>query len=210
MDIAGRLDAAAIPGVSNPGRVAMQPGGAGLNMASNAARLGLACTLASPIGEDAHGATLRETLQQRGIGDALVSLPQAATGTYTAIIEPDGQMVIGLADLAIYERIDADWFFAHCRQKLEAAELWCISANLSEATLLEIAKRRSGRVLACATISPAKAVRLRSLLAEIDLLFTNRREAAALTGLANAGPQALVEALCDAGVRNGTISDGEN
>lgn len=208
IDITGRLHVAANPGVSNPGHMEIQPGGAGLNMASTAAMLGLKTLLASPIGDDAHGMRLRAVLREREINDALAIIPEAATGTYTAIVEPDGQMVIGLADLAIYECINAQWFFHHCGAALKATDLWCLSTNLSSETIGEIAAKRNGRMLACVTISPAKSVRLRPVLGQTDLLFTNRREAQALTGLQQAEAPELVAVLRKAGVKSGTLSAG--
>ena len=105
VDLAGRLDAAPIPHVSNPGRVERQPGGAGLNAASAAAALGLACSLAGPVGEDADAEELRRMAQARDIRPALVAMAGWRTGSYTAIMAPDGEMVIGLADLAIHEAL---------------------------------------------------------------------------------------------------------
>ncbi len=144
IDLTARIFAPAVIHASNPGTVTARPGGAGLNSASTAASLGAAAVMASPIGPDAHGEILRQTLAARGIADALVTVEGLRTGTYTAIIEPDGSMLIGLADLAIYESVAAGWFFDNCGPALETSGLWFLNANLPAQTLAG-SRRKGGR-----------------------------------------------------------------
>ncbi|HSO47795.1 MAG TPA: PfkB family carbohydrate kinase [Rhizobiaceae bacterium] len=208
IDLTARIFAPAVLHASNPGTVTARPGGAGLNSASTAASLGASAVMASPVGPDAHGENLRQTLTARGIADALVTVEGLRTGTYTAIIEPDGSMLIGLADLAIYESIDANWFFKNCATALETSGLWFLNANLPAETLAALVGQAEGRKIAAATISPAKAPRLAPILRQTDFLFTNAGEARALTGLKNAAPAELARSLAASGVRSGTISSG--
>ena len=205
-DLAGRLDSAPILHVSNPGRFERFAGGAGLNSASAAVALGLAATLAGPVGEDEAGRELRRIAAARGIGDALCPMAGRNTGSYTSIMAPDGEMVIGLADLAIYEAADADWLAGHCGPALAAADLWFLATNSSEATLADLCARAGDKAVAAATISPAKAVRLIPVLSRLDLIFTNLREARAITSLSEADGPMLAGALSGAGVAAGTIS----
>ena len=78
---------------------------------------------------------------------------------------------------------------------------WVVDANLPDETLAFLAgkARRAGHPIAALAVSPAKAVRLAPLLADLDLLFVNRKEAAAILDLpAGAAPfsaEALAEAL---------------
>ena len=207
-DVTGRLAGPAIAGVSNPGRMERHPGGASLNAASIAAALGLPCSLSSPIGEDADGPALRNVVATRGIGDALFELPDVVTGTYTAIMQNDGDMVIGLADLGIYEQAGAHAYLEAGDGASLKTRAWFLPANLTEQALAELCSAAGDRFLAMASISPAKSVRLKGMLGNCDLLFTNRGEAAAITGLADAGTEELAQALAELGVNAGTISDG--
>lgn len=209
-DVTGRLAGPAIAGVSNPGRMERHPGGASLNAASIAAALGLPCSLSSPIGADADGAALRNVVATRGIGDALFELPDVATGTYTAIMQPDGAMVVGLADLDIYEQVTANQYLQAGADAPLKAQAWFLPANLTEETLGELCSSAGERLVVMASVSPAKSVRLKGVLGRCDLLFTNRGEAAAITGLADAEPRELAQALAELGARAGTISDGGN
>jgi pseudouridine kinase len=206
IDLTGRLFGIPVLSASNPGRVTARPGGAGLNSASTAARLGAGAVIASPIGSDHNGELLRAALSARGIGDALVTVEHLRTGTYTAIIAPDGSMVIGLADLSIYEAVDADWFMAECGAALGNAGIWFLNANLPATTLSALADRAGGKRLAAATISPAKAPRLAPVLSKVDFLFTNVSEARTLLAMPEAEAETLVAAFIAAGVRSGTIS----
>ena len=220
MDVTGRLDAPARAGQSNPGRVRVHPGGAALNAASAAASLGLASTIASPVGEDEAARALHAALAARGIADALFVQPGHATGSYTAIIEPDGALAIGLADLSIYEAAGAQAYLSAGNGAAARAGLWYLPANLSADCLAGIcaAARSAIRsaiqsadnppLLAMAAVSPAKAERLRPVLAQCDLLFANRAEAQTLTGMADAEPADHAAALRALGVRAGVISDG--
>jgi pseudouridine kinase len=206
IDLTGRLFGIPVLSASNPGRVTARPGGAGLNSASTAARLGASTVIASPVGADPNGEMLHSALAVRGIGDALVPVEHLRTGTYTAIIAPDGSMVIGLADLSIYEAVDADWFMAECSAALEAAGIWFLNANLPAATLSALAAQAGDKRLAAATISPAKAPRLAPILSQVEFLFTNVGEARALLAMPEADADALVAAFITAGVRSGTVS----
>ncbi|MEZ5872194.1 MAG: PfkB family carbohydrate kinase [Nitratireductor sp.] len=211
MDIAARLFASPVAGSSNPGKLVLQPGGAGLNAASVAASLGLSSSLAGPVGDDGHGVEIRKAVAARGIQDHLVTISGQPSGTYTAVMAPDGEMVIGIADLALYEMVDAPWFAMHCRAALDAATLWFLSANLDAGALVELAEMAGTaghRLLAAATVSPAKAVRLRPCLSRLDIIFTNLKEARALVDAPGADAVALARLLIASGTRSGVISQG--
>ena len=206
IDLIGRLDSPPLMAVSNPGRVFARPGGAALNMATCAAALGFSCAIASPVGADEYGAWLHRILAERGIGDHLSLCKGESTGTYSTIIEPDGQMVIGLADLAIYE---TDGWLSTQRDKcFEAAAVWCLTANLKRAKLRELASDATNCRLVAVTISPSKAPRLRPILHRLDCLFTNHGEAVSLLNLNSATGLELVQEFIGAGVPRGTLSQG--
>jgi len=209
IDVTGRSFDKPRPAVSNPGRVARIPGGAGVNTAGTLARLGVEVAVAGPVGSDAEGEMLRAALEARNIGDGLAELPDHATGTYTAIVGPDGDLFVGLADLAIQEAVDAEWLLANCALALAPARCWLLTANLSQQTIAGLCERADGRFLAAAATSPAKAPRLRPVLPRIALLFCNLREARALAGNEVAAGEELARMLRAAGAASGLISNGE-
>ena len=208
VDQTARLSGSTRLGYSNPGVIANLPGGAGLNSASATAALGLQTALASPVGDDANAILLRETLRRRNIADALVTMAGARTGLYSAIVAADGDLILGVADLALYEAIDADWFWAHCGAALDRADAWVLNANLSPAALEAMAQAAGDRFLAVCTVSPEKAPRLRPVMPRADILFGNLDEARALLGRPDASAPELAVELRECGVKAGTISQG--
>jgi pseudouridine kinase len=195
-----RLNAPLVPETSNPAAGASGFGGVARNVAENLGRLGIAIELLTRVGDDAAGAALLRQLAAAGVGArGVLALPGQATADYVAVLTPDGDLALGLAAMAIFDRLtpealeghagllaEADWVFADC--------------NLPAASLLALVGRRWGGAyrLAVDAVSVAKAARLPASLAGIDLLFVNRDEAAALLarhGRHEAEPAAVAEGL---------------
>ncbi len=208
IDTVCRLNAPAIAGSSNPGTVSSWPGGAGLNTASTAARLGIDASLVGPIGDDASGRLLVETLQARNINSGLQIISDKRTGNYTSIIASNGDLVIAVADLRINDLVTADWLVAAGGELLNNADGWFISSNLDADTLGQLIERAENRQIYAATISPAKTLRLLPVLTRLDLLFTNLKEARALLQIDDVSATDAALRLMDFGVKSGTISNG--
>lgn len=96
------------PRTSNPGRAHRSPGGVGRNVAEALARLGSPVRLMGAVGDDADGAVLMAELEAVGVDVARVRRSADSTGTYTAVLDDHGNLVIGVADMAATERIAAD------------------------------------------------------------------------------------------------------
>src|SRR4051794_28562466 len=95
-----------VPGSSNPVRIGTASGGVARNVAENLARLGCAVSLVSRVGSDPEGAALRAGLADLGIDIAgLARSDTASTASYTALLDPSGELVVGLADMAIYDEL---------------------------------------------------------------------------------------------------------
>jgi len=106
VDTLARISGETVPGSSNPGETSTAHGGVGRNVAENLARLGSPVRLVGVVGDDAHGEDL---LQQLRVLDVDVSRVRrsadCATGTYTAVLDRDGGLVIGVADMAATESL---------------------------------------------------------------------------------------------------------
>lgn len=174
-------EAPARPGTSNPATSRERSGGVGRNVAMALARMGLAIRLSSRVGEDAAGQALVDELRAAGIDTGgIESSARHPTARYWAVLEPSGELVIGLADMAVFAEHGAA---AVEQVAARPAAAWFIDCNLPAATLallLDHPKRPA--LVAADTVSAAKALRLRGHLARLDLLFTNAAEAAALVG----------------------------
>ncbi|MGB7285699.1 MAG: PfkB family carbohydrate kinase [Salaquimonas sp.] len=204
MDQIMRLEKPSLMGVSNPAKIEMSPGGAALNSASIAAALGLDTSLVSPVGGDLYGEHLVSVCKDRRIEPRLVSDVQFPTGIYSAIFEPSGEIVIGASDLGIYDTIDDEWL----NKNLPQCDGLFLTSNLREEQLLKAVSKAI--FIAAATISPAKAKRLKPVLSQLDILFTNLGEARALSDLADADALVLADWFIAQGVKSGTLSNGGN
>ena len=202
-----RLDSMMNDGASIPGRVTEFPGGAGLNVTSILASLGVQVTFASVLGADTGADALRAAMNDRGIATHL-QVVDAASASYTAILQPDGDLVVAVNDMDIYRKFDAAALDDDIAG-LGASDWMVVDANLEQSALEQIS--RNSCQFAALTVSSAKAPRLRDLCDRIDLFFTNRREALVLSGEDADGSMDLsLRALPKLGVKRAVISDGKN
>jgi pseudouridine kinase len=212
LDRKARAAAPFVTGASNPVALRGCPGGVARNAAENLVRLGAKVALVSRLGADAEGDAMLEALRALPLDLRGMTRSQAApTAFHLIALQPDGEMLVAVADMRIYDEItpallqslpadlwEADAIFADC--------------NLPAETLGFLAGlRRESRRLAVNGVSPAKVERLRPLLGACDLLFVNRQEAAALLETAAQGldPAAAAAALLAAGAGEVVMTLGD-
>jgi pseudouridine kinase len=106
LDTLARIVGDTVPGSSNPGTTATAHGGVGRNVAENLARLGSPVRLVGVVGDDAAGTALLEHLSVLDVDLAGVRRDaDCATGTYTAVLDRAGELVIGVAEMAATDRL---------------------------------------------------------------------------------------------------------
>lgn len=216
LDRKARAAAPYVDGASNPVTVESCPGGVARNVAENLGRLGTEVALVTCLGADVEGAALLRALEELSLDLALdlrgVSRSESApTAFHLIALQPDGEMLVAVADMRVYDEITPALLEA-LPSSFWAAEAVVADCNLPAETLAFLAdlRQKGGTRLAAIGVSPAKALRLRPHLAACDLLVVNRREAAVLAGLdPEAGtPQELAEALRAAGAGEVVITLG--
>ncbi|MFH2073475.1 MAG: PfkB family carbohydrate kinase, partial [Actinomycetota bacterium] len=194
-------------GTSNPATVTRSSGGVACNVARDLVRLGADVVLCSLVGDDEAAASLRATLSAEAVDTAgLITRPGLQTAGYLAVLAPDGSLVVGVADMAIYDGAGAAW----AEQAMVAAagaDLWVIDANLPEPVLAMLAGRAGVPVLADPVSAP-KATRLRPILSRLAGVFPDRAEAAALAGGGTDDPAANAAAIAAAGAATVVVSLG--
>lgn len=195
------LDETARLHTSNIGRMRSGFGGVARNVAESLARLGVPVRLVSRVGRDADGLSLVAATAAAGVDvSGIETDADLATASYTALFDGGGELVIGLADMAVLGAISA----ARVLDEIARAgpdALVFIDANLDPSTIAAIADARP-RILAAGPVSQQKVVRLRPALGSIDYLFLNRYEAAALLDMPAADDAALLSS------RMGTVMSG--
>lgn len=198
---------------SNPVRVQESFGGVARNIAENLGRLGASVSLITGIGKDKEGESVLEHARQQGIDvSQSFTLSEEKTGTYMAVLDSDGEMVLALADMAIYDRITVPMI----REKWIhiASSAWVVvDTNFPAEVLTYIVSRCHEEKVALCVVptSVPKVEKLPDDLRGIQLLIGNRDEIAALTGCTMQN-QELVRAACqqvlDRGVENVILTMG--
>ncbi|MEO7071078.1 MAG: PfkB family carbohydrate kinase, partial [Nostocoides sp.] len=187
LDVKARSAAKATPGTSNPGHGSMAPGGVGRNIAENLARLGTRTHLVSVVGRDALGDTLLAQTSAAGVRVEHVTRTDRPTGTYTALLDADGELIVAVADMAATAELGPDRI-SEARDLIAAADLVVLDGNLSPAALEHALDLTSGAGVRTILepVSVPKAVAIAgSITAEHPLyaVTPNRDELIALTGL---------------------------
>ncbi|WP_020651496.1 carbohydrate kinase [Massilia niastensis] len=171
-------------GTSNPARQDESFGGVARNIAENLARLGAPVSLITAVGGDASGRALLAHAEGVGIDTrGTLRLDGASSGTYTAVLDTDGEMAVALADMAINEALTPDFLVARQQQRA-GASLIVADLNLpydTIAALLEDAVR-DGVDMAVVAVSEPKMARLPRKLSGLRLLILNAGELAARVG----------------------------
>ncbi len=198
------LHGPSIPGTSNPGSVFTDDGGVARNVAVNLARLGCDVVLCSRVGNDEAG---RRVLAQ-AVDTSLVTISERRpTASYTAILEPNGELVLGLADMEVYEEITPT-VLEPALPRLREAELWFLDANLPAETIAWLLETAGEIPIAIDAVSVAKSHRLARLLPAIRYLFCNMAQAGAIAQAPASEPAAAAERLRQAGSGAGVVSAG--
>ncbi|PWF39004.1 carbohydrate kinase [Massilia glaciei] len=165
-------------GTSNPARQTESFGGVARNIAENLARLGAPVALITAVGDDPSGAALLAHAQAAGIdGGATLRLAGSCSGTYTAVLDEHGEMVLALADMALYEQLTPAFVATRAPQRATAA-LTVADLNLPLDTvraLLDDAVR-DAIPLVLVAVSQPKMARLPEALCGLRLLILNQGE----------------------------------
>ena len=173
-------------GTSNPATAEEVYGGVARNIAENLARLNLPTALLTALGDDGAGRALRDHAENAGIDmRGSLNLADTATGTYTAILDERGEMVVALADMALYDHMTPEFLGGRLPQRA-AASMTVADLNLpadSVSALLESA-RADNVPLILVAVSQPKMARLPADLTGLRLLILNRGELETLAGRA--------------------------
>jgi pseudouridine kinase len=186
------------PGTSNPVMVSSCPGGVVCNIARNLVKLGGKSAIFSSVGQDGAGDHLLRDLASSNLDLSYVSRSHdRPTASYTAVLDEKAQLFIGLADMTIFEELDAAWADS-IASVIAQSKFWVLDANLPAATIERLLRaNKNDATVFVDPISVAKSVRVRSVLDEIDVLFPNTKEAAVLSGRSVTTRDSIIEAATE-------------
>ncbi|MBT9383964.1 winged helix-turn-helix transcriptional regulator [Pseudooceanicola sp. CBS1P-1] len=187
-------------GTSNPVEGFHSFGGVARNVVENLALLGHSTSFLSVVGEDETGRHLLGHLRDRGVDVSQVGTSnRRSTAEYCAILSPEGELELGIADMEIFEelgpeRLDRAW------SHIASASMVFSDCNPPLETILALIERRKASRfrLAIDPVSTHKARKLPQDLSGIDLLFMNVDEANGYLGTALPNTREGALAACDA------------
>ena len=100
---------------TTPGSVSVSPGGVGRNIAEATHRIlskksgSQTPVLVSLIGEDTMGGVLRNELSRIGMRmDGLIPIPGKASSVCNMVLDTEGGLITGMADMDIIESLEGD------------------------------------------------------------------------------------------------------
>lgn len=187
IDVKARSTAPAAQQTSNPGRGSMTPGGVARNVAENLARLGTRTHLIAALGRDALGDSLLAQTAAAGVRLDFIRRSEQPTGTYTAILDSDGELIVAVADMAATDTLGPD-HLSQARDIIATAGLLVLDGNLAPATL-EHARDLADAAQVRTILEPVSVPKAQDLSAAITAdrpvyaVTPNREELTALTDL---------------------------
>jgi pseudouridine kinase len=165
-------------GTSNPARQDESFGGVARNIAENLARLATPVSLITVIGDDSSGKALLDHAETAGIDTrGTLKLQGICTGTYTAVLDDHGEMMLALADMALYESLTPEFLATRQPQRAVGA-LTVADMNLPMETLRSLLDdaTRDAIPLVIVAVSQPKMARLPQDLRGLRLLILNQGE----------------------------------
>ncbi|MBN1679329.1 MAG: carbohydrate kinase family protein [Anaerolineae bacterium] len=171
----------------NRGVIKNSVGGVARNIAENLARLEVVTTLLSAVGQDSAGAVVMKRTTEAGVDTSQVlHVETGHTGSYTAILDDEGQLVVAISDYDIVKAISPAYLRRQSALFAEA-DMLAIDASLSPkalSTIFKIAKRYDLPVCADPT-SVELAVKFVDYLPDLYMIAPDANEAAMLCGMDN-------------------------
>lgn len=214
-DVLGRTLGPPALHTSNPAQAGVTPGGVARNIAEVLARLLPAAApvrLLGTVGTDPLGAGVLETTASAGVDVSGVLRLPGQTGLYLAVLDPAGELHIGLADMTLTEALTPD-VTATWLAEVDQAALLIVDANLPPGTVAALLQRagQAGVRAIVEPVSAPKAARLaQSLCGDWHgafLVTPDRAELEAMTGQTD--PAAAAQTLLGGGVQNVLLTLGE-
>ena len=165
-------------GTSNPARQDESFGGVARNIAENLARLATPVSLITVIGDDSSGKSLLDHAEAAGIDTrGTLKLQGICTGTYTAVLDDHGEMMLALADMALYDSLTPE-FLATRQPQRNIGALTVADMNLPLETLRLLLgdAARDAIALVIVAVSQPKMAHLPQDLRGLRLLILNQGE----------------------------------
>ena len=139
-------------------------------------------------------------------------LPGESTGSYSAVLNPDGELVIALANMDVYDSLSVEYIEKNERL-IANAKLVVIDLNCPKETVeyVKSCVRKHETELAIIPVSSPKMKRMPDSLEDVAWFICNEDEAETLTGISiddEKDWERAVSKLIEAGVKNVVVTAG--
>jgi sugar/nucleoside kinase (ribokinase family) len=178
-DVTLQLETKTAVGRTNPATTHVMPGGVAANIARalRATDPSLAIGFFGAVAENDD--RVAKSLHSAGVDAELLRI-DAASPTYTAILDQHGDLLIGAADMGLYDKVTANRLVPLLPAQPQTV---IFDANFPAETLLAVAQSLPNTAQLFAAGTSAKKVdRLTPLMARLDALVLNKAEAGTLVG----------------------------
>ncbi|QTD41763.1 carbohydrate kinase [Sporosarcina sp. Te-1] len=199
-------------GTSNPTTATVAIGGVARNIAENLGRLGHAVKLMTVAGQDADWELITTYSEPFMDLSSVQQLPGESTGSYSAVLDPHGELVIAMATMDVYTSLTPDYISLNERHIAQASMI-VMDLNCTKATS-EFVRRlavRHGTPLTIVPVSSPKMANMPDTLEGVTWFICNEDEAEAYTGIPidtiNDWERAVL-ALLDAGAEHVVVTRG--
>jgi pseudouridine kinase len=183
-DMVGRVRSDLVRNTSNPAQIRLAFGAAARNVAESLLRLGTPVTFLTVVGADESGDRLINALASAGADvDAVLHSSQYPTGSYLAVVNPNGRLEYGLDDMRVLGELSSHYIHAH-EYLFARSSLVFIDTNLSKQALRAVmsVSLRLGLPVCADPTSVILASKLLPYLRRLRLVVPNIGEASVLCG----------------------------
>ncbi|MCF6093093.1 winged helix-turn-helix transcriptional regulator [Microaerobacter geothermalis] len=170
---------------SNPVHSSQSCGGVARNVAENLGRLGCSTSLITVVGKDSEGSWLLDETRKHHVDiSQSITLPEQRSGNYTAVLDQNGEMVIALADMEIYDALTWEMIMERWSH-IASSQIIFLDANLPMNVLSNMIRRckEEGLFLCVDPVSITKAKKLPDELDGVNIIFPNKDEAEIMSGI---------------------------
>ncbi len=211
LDHSFQLESKMILKTSNPVKSTTSFGGVIRNVAENLARLNHKVSLMTIVGDDNSGNDLLSHASKYMEIFASDKKVGFNTGGYYSIMNHEGEMDIGYADMSIYDQMDRSWIIEH--KKHLSLSSWIITdMNVDKdgiEALIEFANNEEKK-LAVIGVSGPKMKHLPKDLYGVEILICNLDEAQSYFESNHDDLSTYAKLFLDKGVKNIVITQGVN
>ncbi len=180
IDITGKPESICRERDSNLGSVRIRVGGVGHNIAKRLTSLDYHVELVTAIGSGFHGKMVRESCENSNVSLKYTYVGTEHTGTYIGVFDEDGDMLVGISDMAVLDNLTPK-YLSPLLPMINESRMCVIDGNLSPQALQYLCDNVTAPLF-YDPVSCAKSRRIGDRLNKCYAIKPSRLEAGFLSG----------------------------